>query len=784
MITNMKYLKLPTLVVLLVISATPIFAQQKRRNPDKTPAKPAVAPAPAPPTFDTLLAADSFKVYAEVRGVGQLIRSSAVNDVLEPILKFSGPPKDFVAFVNWLKAHADELTTSRVLIAAWPTFKDVPDTVVAIEFSSPEEAAKFETPLKGVMPTLLPPTTPKSSPEPDKKSQPLTPSADQKSPELIPGYYLQRAGSLLIVSTAKVQLKKLKPASSKLLSEDPNFRVAYNRFASEPIFVFVDFKAFEKDRVEQEKRWEEERKKAEDEQKALAEQQKAEAEQTPEIAGETGSEVTVTDKVTGPVGMLQSAPQKESAEAEAMSMALSSVGYSLLGGRSELPDALGIGFSPDTDSFDLRALMIDAADKTSDPLPFFSALKLAGPIAPQSPRVLPADSELVLTMSLDYPRIYERMVAASPSSIALRAAGGTEVPVDIPGPFASIEKLLKIKVKEDLIPLLGAEITVSLPLKDFNPFAAPQPSTSSRPQAKDDAKEEAKEPPPAPRQPFLIISLRDKEAMRQVLPKILEGFAGKAATSLAQTERREDTELVSYANMFAYAFVGNFLVLSGDAATTRHVVDSYLKGETLASDVQFRNYTRWQPHELQGQVYVSPAFTEGYKTWANSPNTYINDEARTFFTRLAATAQPITYALSNDGIGTLHELHVPKSIVLLAVAGAATSETPPENVKNEREAMTIVWTIASAEEGYKAMKDSGYGSLEQLIEAKLIPKQRFENSGYKFELTATADGFQVSAVPVEYGKTGKLSYFMDQTHVLRAADHAGAAANASDPPLK
>ena len=38
------------------------------------------------------------------------------------------------------------------------------------------------------------------------------------------------SGSLLIVSDKPLQLKKLRPAGAKLLSEDQNFRVAYNRF--------------------------------------------------------------------------------------------------------------------------------------------------------------------------------------------------------------------------------------------------------------------------------------------------------------------------------------------------------------------------------------------------------------------------------------------------------------------------------------------------------------------------------------------------------------------------
>jgi hypothetical protein len=35
------------------------------------------------------------------------------------------------------------------------------------------------------------------------------------------------------------------------------------------------------------------------------------------------------------------------------------------------------------------------------------------------------------------------------------------------------------------------------------------------------------------------------------------------------------------------------------------------------------------------------------------------------------------------------------------------------------------------------------------------------------------DKFQVTAVPDEYGKTGKTSYFIDRTNVLRGGDHGG-----------
>jgi hypothetical protein len=325
--------------------------------------------------------------------------------------------------------------------------------------------------------------------------------------------------------------------------------------------------------------------------------------------------------------------------------------------------------------------------------------------------------------------------------------------------------------------VLGSEIAISLPSAGFNPFGPP--NISPQPQSK----EESEEATAAPNAPIVAISIRDREAARQILPKILAGFGGNAAASLAQTERREDTELVSIANMFAYAFIGNFLVLSTDAAATRYAVDSYLKGQTLSADPHFRNSTRWQPRMVQGQVYFSPAVAESYKTWANSSTTHLTDETRNFITRLSANPQPITYSLSNDGLGSLHELRVPRNIVTLAVAGMATAENPPEAAKNERSAMYTLWQIANAERQYKEKTGATYGSIEQLVETEILSKESVATAGYKIDLRVTAEGFEVTAVPTEYGKTGKLSFFLDQSGVVRGADRGGAAASASDQPV-
>jgi hypothetical protein len=804
----MNFLKLPLACLLIISTAFAIpVAGQKRRGPDKPAVKTPAAPAPAPVTLETLLAADSYNVYAEVRGVGQLVRSNAATEVLDPVLKLGGPPQNFIDIVTWLKSHADDLMTSRLLIAADPSFKEVPDAVIAIEMATADDATKFEAQLNGVLPKLLPPVPPSSPEEAPPLEKPANatavkqgaaPAAENKV--LVPRYYIQRANSLIVLTPKPVQLKKLRPRGTKPFSEDTNFRVAYNRFSSEPVFVFVNTAAMKRKEEERSKQYEEERKKAEEAEKAEAEKRAAEGAKEGEAGqegqpgeGEEGEgqgeemEPPPPEEVPSPI---VEEPPKEPTEAEVLASAVSSLRYSLMGGVPDIPDAVGIGFSPENDSFDVRVLLIDAPGEYSDPIPIFTQIVFGDPISPESSRVLPADSELVLTMALDLHTIHARIDASETPgemSVVMGTAEMVETgakammasPPEYASPLRTIEKILKVNTKDELLPLLGSEVAVSLPIADFNPFGSPG---VMRPVPRKEAEEDKEKP--APRGPFIVISLRDKEGMKRMMPRLLEGFAGKAAAALAQTERREDTELVSYAGMFAYAFVGDFLVLAGDAATTRHVVESYLKGETLAADSNFKNYTRWQPRQILGQVYVSPVLSDTYRSWFSNPNSQISDEARGFLTHLGTTAsQPITYSLSNDGLGALHELHVPKSFLLMTVASIASSGNPPETVRNERAAMGTLWQISYAQSNYKEQKGGSYGSLEELVKAELLQEDTFKADNYKFSMTLTPEGFEVSAVPVEYGKTGKLSFFIDQSGVMRGGDHAGTAATASDDPV-
>ena len=94
-------------------------------------------------------------------------------------------------------------------------------------------------------------------------------------------------------------------------------------------------------------------------------------------------------------------------------------------------------------------------------------------------------------------------------------------------------------------------------------------------------------------------------------------------------------------------------------------------------------------------------------------------------------------------------------------------------------------TLASAENTFRATnKDGNFGTLDQLVSAGLISKELMEPSGYRIEVQATGSRFEATAVPVEYGKTGKRSFFIDESSVLRGGDHGGGPATISDKPVQ
>src|SRR5260370_9825477 len=382
------------LLLIFLVAAISVLAQQKRTPAVKGPQKVPAAVEPAP-TFDTLLASDSYKIYGEIRGVGQVIGSSSVNELLEPIMKLAGPPKEFKTLVKWLNTHADAVMTSRMLIAGWPRGSNLPDILVAIEFGSPEEAAKFEPQLNEFLPKVFPTPKPENAtspseskndssaetpkPEKPKEAQPAAPPSPPK-----PNYYLKQAGSLLLITPTPLTLKNLWPAGSKRLAEDPNFRIIHDRFNSEAVFVYVDVKGIEKEEEERLQQYEEEQKRREAEIKeSLVEHYKAtnrqveanEIERNSDVMPEEPNSVVLESSdrqqnSAAATSTLGSSPQKPAPHPDPLPSAFSILPATLFIGEHKWPEPLGFAIPFDANSFDVRALLINAPDVKGTAIPF------------------------------------------------------------------------------------------------------------------------------------------------------------------------------------------------------------------------------------------------------------------------------------------------------------------------------------------------------------------------------------------------------------------------------
>jgi hypothetical protein len=87
--------------------------------------------------------------------------------------------------------------------------------------------------------------------------------------------------------------------------------------------------------------------------------------------------------------------------------------------------------------------------------------------------------------------------------------------------------------------------------------------------------------------------------------------------------------------------------------------------------------------------------------------------------------------------------------------------------------------------------NGNYGTLTQMSAASIfyVPFNAGAFEGYVSDLTLTPAGpgieptFRFTLTPQQYGVTGRRSFYIDQTGVLRGADKNGAPADASDPPV-
>lgn len=113
----------------------------------------------------------------------------------------------------------------------------------------------------------------------------------------------------------------------------------------------------------------------------------------------------------------------------------------------------------------------------------------------------------------------------------------------------------------------------------------------------------------------------------------------------------------------------------------------------------------------------------------------------------------------------------------------ADDASPMVAAANETAAVARLREIVTGQETHKA-KFGSYVSLEQLVEKKMISDpSKGKLGGYKYELQVNSKGFYATAVPAEYGVTGKRSFYVDHTGMIRGKDKKGEKAAQNDPSI-
>ena len=125
-------------------------------------------------------------------------------------------------------------------------------------------------------------------------------------------------------------------------------------------------------------------------------------------------------------------------------------------------------------------------------------------------------------------------------------------------------------------------------------------------------------------------------------------------------------------------------------------------------------------------------------------------------------------------------------IIFFTACGPTKSEVTYEQVPqviagNEIAAQARLRSIVTAEMAYQMESGGEYASLDTLVEKRLMTDPSHGKlTGYRFNVRVKSGSFEATADPERYGITGKRSFFVDESRILRGGDKHGSPASASD----
>src|SRR5260370_22681808 len=138
-------------------------------------------------------------------------------------------------------------------------------------------------------------------------------------------------------------------------------------------------------------------------------------------------------------------------------------------GEPQWPEAIGVALTFDNDEYVIRAILVESQNAKRLTLPFVPQL-ISGPAyTPNAPSVLPDDTEVFVSASVDFSQTHEGMrkqaeLAAKTEQRLSKPASEKDETLDT---SAAFDKKAWFKIKEDLLPVMGNEIALAGSLKTW-----------------------------------------------------------------------------------------------------------------------------------------------------------------------------------------------------------------------------------------------------------------------------------------------------------------------------
>ena len=124
--------------------------------------------------------------------------------------------------------------------------------------------------------------------------------------------------------------------------------------------------------------------------------------------------------------------------------------------------------------------------------------------------------------------------------------------------------------------------------------------------------------------------------------------------------------------------------------------------------------------------------------------------------------------------------------LLAAILNGCGVQTEQIMASNQAAAVQVLRTIHQSEQGnYQVQKK--YITLDEL--GRNNPEFHsliMASLGYRHQVRPSQDGktYEAFATPIEYGKTGRISYYATEKGIIHASDKGGREAGREDPELK